>query len=45
MGVSDSVANSTKFIEFILSLILSAIEDIIEIEKVTVMVTQKVTLN
>lgn len=33
IGVNDSVANSNKFIEFILSFILSAIEDIIEIEK------------
>ena len=46
LGVSDSVANSTKFIEFMLSVILKTIEEIIETEKkVTVKVTQKVTVN
>lgn len=44
--VSDSVANSTKFIEFMLSTILNTIEEIIQTEKkVTVKVTVKVTLN
>lgn len=41
LGASDSEANSTKFIEFMLSLILNTIEEIIETEK---MVTQKVTV-
>ena len=46
LGVSDSVANSTKFIEFMLSVILNTINEIIENEKkVTVKVTQKVTVN
>lgn len=46
LEVSDSVANSTKFIEFMLSIILNTIEEIIQIEKkVTVKVTVKVTLN
>ena len=46
LGVSDSVANSTKFIEFMLSVILNTINEIIETEKkVTVKVTQKVTGN
>ena len=46
LGASDSNANSTKFIEFMLSLILNTIEEIIETEKkVTVKVTQKVTVN
>ncbi|MBR1617065.1 Fic family protein [bacterium] len=46
LGVSDSSANSTKFIEFMLSVILKTIEEIIETEKkVTVKVTQKVTVN
>ena len=46
LGVSDSNANSSKFIEFMLSLILNTIEEIIETEKkVTVKVTQKVTVN
>lgn len=46
LGVSDSVANSTKFIEFMLSTILNTIEEIIQTEKkVTVKVTLKVTLN
>ena len=42
MGVSDCVANSTKFIEFMLSIILNTIEEIIQTEK---KVTVKVTLN
>lgn len=33
LGASDSGANSTKFIEFMLSLILNTIEEIIETEK------------
>lgn len=46
LGVSDRVANSTKFIEFMLSTILNTIEEIIQTEKkVTVKVTVKVTLN
>ena len=46
LGVSDSAASSTKFIEFMLSIILTTIEEIIATEKkVTVKVTQKVTVN
>lgn len=46
LGVSDSAANSTKFIEFMLALILNTIEEIIESEKkVTTKVTIKVTIN
>ena len=46
LGVSDSAANSTKFIEFMLELISNTIEEIIKTEnKVTVKVTQKVTVN
>ena len=46
LGVSDKSANSTKFIEFMLSIILTTIKEIIETErKVTVNVTQKVTVN
>ena len=46
LGVSNSVANSTKFIEFMLSVILNTINEIIKTEKkVTVKVTQKVTVN
>lgn len=46
LGVSDSTANSTKFIEFMLALILNTIEEIIESEKmVTPKVTAKVTVN
>ena len=46
LGVSDSVANSTKFIEFMLTLILNTIEEIIKAEeKVTTKVTIKVTIN
>lgn len=33
LGVSDSAANSTKFIEFMLALILNTIEEIIKTEK------------
>ena len=46
LGVSDSIANSTKFIEFMLTLILNTIEEIIKAEeKVTKKVTIKVTIN
>ena len=46
LGVSDSAADSTKFIEFMLTLILNTIEEIIVTEnKVTQKVTQKVTVN
>ena len=46
LGVSDSAANSTKFIEFMLTLILNTIEEIIKAEeKVTKKVTIKVTTN
>ena len=46
LGASDSAANSTKFIEFMLSLILNTIEEIISTEKrVTKKVTIKVTIN
>lgn len=46
LGTSDSEADSTKFIEFMLSLFLNTIEKIIADEKkVTVKVTQKVTAN
>ena len=46
LGVSDSVANSTKFIEFMLTLILNTIEEIIKTEnRVTQKVTVKVTAN
>ena len=46
LSISDDVANSTKFIEFMLSLILSTIEDIIATEKkVTAKVSVKVTAN
>lgn len=46
LGLSDSVANSTKFIEFMLTLILNIIEEIINSEeKVTTKVTTKVTIN
>ena len=46
LGTSDSEANSTKFIEFMLSLILNTIEAIIETEKkVTQKVSVKVTVN
>lgn len=46
LGVSDNAANSTKFIEFMLSVILNTIEEIVTTEnKVTQKVTQKVTVN
>jgi Fic family protein len=46
LGTSDSAANSTKFIEFMLSIILDTIEEIIKTEKrVTQKVTVKVTVN
>lgn len=46
LGVSDRAADSTKFIEFMLTLILNTIEEIIVTEnKVTQKVTQKVTVN
>ncbi len=46
LNVSDTSADSTFFIEFLLGLILSTIEDIVESHvKVTVNVTQKVTVN
>ena len=46
LGASDSAANSTKFIEFMLSLILNTIGEIISTEKkVTKKVTIKVTIN
>lgn len=46
LGASDSAANSTKFIEFMLSLILDTINEIIETEKkVTIKVAIKVTIN
>lgn len=46
LGVSDSAADSTKFIEFMLTLILNTIEEIIVTEnKVTQKVAQKVTVN
>lgn len=46
LKASDSEANSTKFIEFMLSLILNTIEENIEAEKrVTPKVTVKVTVN
>lgn len=46
LAESDKDANSTRFIEFMLSLISNAIKEIIEAEcKVTVKVTQKVTVN
>lgn len=46
LNTSDNDADSTKFTEFMLGLILKTIEEIIETEKkVTVKVTQKVTVN
>lgn len=46
LGTSDSEANSTKFIEFMLTLILNTIEEIIKNEKkVTQKVAAKVTVN
>ena len=46
LNVSDTSADSTHFTEFLLGLILSTIEEIIDNQaKVTVKVTQKVTVN
>ncbi len=46
LNVSDTSADSTFFIEFLLGLILSTIEEILESQvKVTAKVTQKVTVN
>lgn len=46
LNSSDNAADSTLFIEFMLSLLLKTIEEIIETEKkVTVKVTRKVTVN
>lgn len=46
LNSSDNNADSTSFIEFMLSLLLKTIDEIIETEKkVTVKVTQKVTVN
>lgn len=46
LGISDSTADSTKFIEFMLTLILNTIEEIIKTENnVTRKVTVKVTVN
>ena len=46
LGTSDSKGDSTKFIEFMLSLISNSIDEIIKNEqKVTVKVTAKVTVN
>lgn len=46
LNSSDNVADLTLFIEFMLSLLLKTIEEIIETErKVTVKVTRKVTVN
>lgn len=46
LSLSDSEASSTKFIEFMLSLLLKTIDEMIEVEqKVTAKVTVKVTVN
>jgi len=45
LGISDNTADSTKFIEFMLSIILNTIDEIIKTEKVTAKVTVKVTVN
>ncbi len=46
LAVSDSAANSTKFIEFMLTLILNTIDEIIKTKNnVTTKVTVKVTVN
>lgn len=46
LGISDGEADSTKFIEFMLSLFTRTIDEIVEMEKkVTVKVSQKVTVN
>lgn len=44
LASSDKDANSTRFIEFMLSLLLETIEDVVENEKVTAKVTAKVTV-
>ncbi|UTC64207.1 Fic family protein [Treponema sp. OMZ 788] len=46
LGISDSNADSTEFIEFMLSIILKTIEEIISTElKITQKITQKITVN
>jgi len=46
LSVSDREADSTKFVEFMMSLILRTVKDIIEVEKkVTAKITVKVTVN
>ena len=46
MGKSDAAGDSTRFIEFMLTLIFTTIEEIIKSEKkVTVKVSAKVTVN
>ena len=46
MGISDSNADSTEFIEFMLSIILKTIKEIITTElKITQKITQKITVN
>lgn len=46
LETSDNTANSTKFIKFMLSIILNTIEEIVETEKkVTAKVSVKVTVN
>lgn len=46
LGTSDGEADSTKFIEFMLSLLARVVEEIVETEKkVTAKVIQKVTVN
>ena len=46
LGISDSNADSTEFIEFMLSIILKTIKEIIATElKITQKITQKITVN
>ena len=46
LGISDSNADSTEFIEFMLSIILKTIKEIIATElKITQNITQKITVN
>ena len=46
LSTSDGEADSTKFIEFMLSLLARTVDEIVETEKkVTAKVTQKVTVN
>ena len=46
LGISDSNADSTEFIEFMLSIILKTIKEIITTElKITQKITQKITVN